>query len=96
LRARVQGRNESLRDFLVDIGSKLKGIGYDRDLWLDLIYPALRPKLQQAITHFGMDEIKSFDSLMESAEKIEGIASALGNKDGSQVTINSVQSEIAL
>jgi hypothetical protein len=43
-----------------------------------------------------MDEIKSFDSLMESTEKIEGIASALGNKDGTQVTINSVQSEIEL
>jgi hypothetical protein len=59
-----------LRDFLVDIGSKPKAIGYKRKLWMDLIYPALRPQLQQAITNFGTDEIKSFDTLMESAEKI--------------------------
>jgi hypothetical protein len=80
LRGRVQGTNEPLRQFLVEIGSKLKSIGYDRDLWLDLIFPALRSELQAAISSFGAEGIKSFDSLLENSEKMERIASALERK----------------
>jgi hypothetical protein len=41
LRMRVQGSNESLRSFLTEAGAKLKAMGYPREIWLDLIYPAL-------------------------------------------------------
>jgi hypothetical protein len=96
LRGRVQAPHESLREFLVDIGSNLKAICYNRELWLDLIFPALKPQLQAAISSFGTEEIKTFGNLMESAEKIEGIASALGSKNEPTMKINNVQSDNVL
>jgi hypothetical protein len=96
IRARVQRQNESLRGFLVDIGSKLKAIGYRRELWLDLVYPTLRPQQQSAILNFGIEEIKTFDDLLESAEKIEMIANALGSREQGTDTLRNVHTDGAL
>jgi hypothetical protein len=95
LRGRTQGANEPLRQFLVEVGSKLKSIGYDRDLWLDLIFPALRSELQAAISSFGSEGINSFDSLLENSEKMERIASALERKQFNPI-FNSVYTNTIL
>jgi hypothetical protein len=70
LRQRIQRATEPLRVFLVDIGSKLKAIGYNRELWLGLIFRALKPELQSAIACFGKEEIRSFDDLLDKAERM--------------------------
>jgi hypothetical protein len=55
LRMRVQGSNESLRSFLTEAGAKLKAMGYPREIWLDLIYPALYGSVQSLLTGFAAE-----------------------------------------
>jgi hypothetical protein len=68
LRVRVQGHHESLRTFLTEAGARLKAMGYPRELWLDLIYPAAMSAINAAqLLPFQNQDT----SLMESIDKLQ-------------------------
>jgi hypothetical protein len=76
LRLRVQGSNESLRSFLTEAGAKLKAMGYPREIWLDLIYPALHGSVQSLLTGFAAEN-GTYDSLLNDCDRIERMAKSV-------------------
>jgi hypothetical protein len=76
LRLRVQGSNESLRSFLTEAGAKLKAMGYPREIWLDLIYPALHGSVQSLLTGFAAEN-GTYDSLINDCDRIERMAKSV-------------------
>jgi hypothetical protein len=76
LRMRVQGSNESLRSFLTEAGAKLKAMGYPREIWLDLIYPALHGSVQLLLTGFAAEN-GTYDSVLNDCDRIERMSKSV-------------------
>jgi hypothetical protein len=61
---------------LTEAGAKLKAMGYPRDIWLDLIYPALHPSVQSLLTGFAAEN-GSYDLLLNDCDRIERMSKSV-------------------